>query len=72
MAAEFLSDALKDISVYLVTGGLGYVGWEIHKARESVVELNTKIAVILEKLGNHENEIDRHEQRISRLEIKRG
>jgi hypothetical protein len=68
---EQVLSALKDVAVFLVTGGLGYIAFEIHKARESVVELNTKIAVILEKLANHEHEIERHERRLSHLETKK-
>lgn len=62
--------ALRDISVFLVTGVFVYVGKQVGTIRQSIVELNQNISVILEKLNNHDKAIDRHDRRIESLEDK--
>lgn len=61
-------DILVDISVYVVTGCIGYMALQVHVAANSIKELNERIAVILEKLSYHDKELERHETRINKLE----
>lgn len=68
---EHLSGILNDVAVYLITGVIGFIALEIHKAGKSISKLNTNIAVILEKITFHDKEIERHEERLTFLETKK-
>lgn len=70
-------DGLKDLAVFIITGVFVYVGHAVGSvkdsvdgAKNSIVELNKNIAVILTRLQNHEQQIGRHEDRIEKLEDK--
>jgi len=71
---EHLPSIFNEVSVYLITGVIGFIAMEIHKAGKSINKLNTNIAVILEKITFHDKEIQGHEDRIKFLEKtkKRG
>jgi uncharacterized protein YoxC len=43
----------------------------LHDVATSVEELNTKVAVVIEKTMNHEKSIDDHDERIRLLERKK-
>lgn len=54
---------------------VGIFGWgvaEIGKIRTSVESLNIGVAKIVERTETHGKEIDRHDERIRQLEIKKG
>lgn len=63
-------DGLKDVCVFLITSVFVYVAKQVGTIRISIVQLNQNISVIIEKLNNHEKQIDRHEGRINSLEDK--
>lgn len=41
-----------------------WVGYSIQKAADSIVELNTNMAVVVEKLAGHEKRIERLEEKV--------
>ena len=57
------ADVLNQILAFLAASVAGYVGYEVHRARESIAVLNTNIEVLLVRLSHHD-------QRISKLEDK--
>ena len=48
-----------------------YIADQIRTLSKSVIALNEKIAVILVKIMNHGKELERHDDRIARLEQKK-
>ena len=64
---EFVDWAFKGIIMYLGKDGIA----QFKKLRESVTDLNTKIAVLIEKDMNKEKILDKHDERISKLEDER-
>jgi hypothetical protein len=56
-----LSDILTPILGFLATTVAGYIGYEVHRARESIADLNTSIRVIISR-------VDDHARRITHLE----
>lgn len=56
---------------FLVTGFVGMLVYEIKEGKNSVSELNVKIGIILERLINHEKEIEKHNERITLIERKK-
>lgn len=61
MELEKLSDILTPLLGFFATTVAGYIGYEVHRARESIAELNASIRVII-------NRVDDHARRISNLE----
>lgn len=49
----------------LMSGGV-FILWRMNI---SISELNSKIGVILERTDRHENQLDKHDQRIRDLEL---
>ncbi len=61
--------AIKDsILGFLSAGAVGWLLYEIRMVRLSVENLNIKVALVVEKMGYHEREIERHHYRLERLE----
>jgi hypothetical protein len=58
---EKISDILNPLLGFLATTVAGYIGFEVHRARECIAELNASIRVII-------NRVDDHARRISSLE----
>lgn len=68
---EHLPSIFNEISVYLITGVIGFIAMEIHKAGKSINKLNMNIAVILERITFHDKELQSHEERLNFLETKK-
>lgn len=54
---------------------IGIFGWgvsEVGKIRASVEALNIGVAKVVERTETHGKEIDRHDDRIRQLELKKG
>ncbi len=52
----------------VLTGGVAFSTKFLGKISKSVSDLNTQIAVILERMNWHQREIESHGSRISKLE----
>jgi hypothetical protein len=56
-----LPDLLYAILAFLSTTIAGCIGYEVHRARESIAELNANILVLI-------NRVDDHARRIAKIE----
>jgi hypothetical protein len=56
----------------IVTGAIVFGVAEIKGLRSSIESLNQQIAKTIEKTAWHEKELDKHEDRIHRLETRGG
>ena len=59
---------LQGILAFLTTGLIGILVIEMNRTRNVLTQLNVQIAQILERVSYHGVELERHEDRISRLE----
>jgi hypothetical protein len=65
MPIENLVQMIFQIAVTSVSGiGIKF----LYDLKKSINELNVKVAVVIEKVSNHEKQIDEHAERISSLE----
>ena len=53
---------------YLAAGVATYIGWEIHRTRDTIAQLNANILVIIARLESQEKRVDQHENRLMSLE----
>ncbi len=59
----------KDLIIEFLAGAcVVWLGSEIHKMRSSVETLNLRMATLVEKSIHHDRMIERHENRIEKLE----
>ncbi len=55
----------------IISGGLVVLVKVLTDTKSSIIDLNSKMAVLLEKLIYQQKDIDRHEKRIDHLEKSR-
>lgn len=67
---EFLAYVDK-VFWFLLLGVAGYVATQLKELTRSVQELNIRIAVVVQSLTTAEKTLERHEERLGRLEQRR-
>ena len=71
-----MSDQLRNIADWIIKGLVGFFlvqGLEFMKKTETgLQDLSVKLAVIVEKVSNQDKMLDRHEKRLSELEVFNG
>jgi len=65
---QWACEAQNTVMRFLAAGGIGLLGYEIHKMRTSVETLNEKMGELLERSRQHERQLERHEDRLEHLE----
>lgn len=56
----------------IISGGVVFGVTAASGMRQSMDDLNSKLAVIIEKTARNERDLDKHEDRLRVLEMKRG
>ena len=54
----------------IMAGGVGWSATFLSKISKSISELNVQVAKILERTAWQQQELEKHEERIGRLEVK--
>jgi chromosome segregation ATPase len=63
--------AFKDSALqFIATGALTYLAWQVNKCTESIGNLNVEIAKVVAHMENHKEDLENHNDRITRLEEK--